>query len=402
MKIRAYCSWISSCALLASSCGSVEPGETIDAGSEALSGTVLFVAGSTSLNAADTAVRNRLTGLGFTVQVKSANAAVTGDASGKALIVISSTVSPSSVGTKFRDVAVPVLTWESQLYDDMRFTSTSSSDFGTQSNQTGLTIGTAGHPAAAGLMGNPVVSSSSSTFNWGTPVPSATRVGLVPSNGNRAPIFAFEQGAPLFNGNAPARRMGFFLGDTTATSLNTNGWALFDASVTWAVGAPSGGPSTVKLTVSNVDDFLYVTVNGVQRKLYRWHEGDTELDVTPWFGSGGANEVKVQVVNTGGPASYSIQLAVDGQNVIDEVCANAPCDPAIPANSAIVLSKTYQINTPNLPPRRTVSVSGTAGAKLYIDNAYTGRSVPTTFSLPAGSYTFGAGVSQDVPPNYTG
>ena len=47
------------------------------------------------------------------------------DATGKAVVVISSTVTPSSVGTKFRSVAVPVVTWESGLFANMGMTGTS-------------------------------------------------------------------------------------------------------------------------------------------------------------------------------------------------------------------------------------------------------------------------------------
>jgi hypothetical protein len=245
------------------------------------------------------------------------------------------------------------------------------------------------------------VANSTSTFNWGKPVASAVRAARVTSDATRALVFGFEKGAQLFSGVSAARRVGLFFGDTTATSLNANGWALFDESVEWAVTTAST-PQSVKLTVSNVDDFLFFRVNGVQRKLYRWQESDTAFDVTPWFGSGGANEVSVQVVNTGGPASYSFQLSVDNQVVINEVCSNAPCDATIPANSAIVFSRTYQVQTPNLPARQTVNVTGTTGAKLYLNDVYTGKSAPATFSLPAGTYTLGAGVSQDIATNYTG
>ena len=68
--------------------------------------------------------------------VQLTGAAVAGDATGKMVVVISSTVNPTDVNTKFRDVAVPVVTWESQIFDDMRLTSTSTSNFGTQTAQT--------------------------------------------------------------------------------------------------------------------------------------------------------------------------------------------------------------------------------------------------------------------------
>ena len=48
--------------------------------------------------------------------------ATAADATGKALVIISSTVSAGTVGTKFRDVAVPVITWETALYAPMNMT----------------------------------------------------------------------------------------------------------------------------------------------------------------------------------------------------------------------------------------------------------------------------------------
>ena len=117
-----------------------------------LSGTALFVANSTTLSNAYNLLRNRLETMGLQVVVKSATSATSSDATGKAVVVISSTVSPASVNTKFRSVAVPVLTWESELYDDFGMTPTTAGSFGTQSGQKSLSV-TAGHPLAAGLSG---------------------------------------------------------------------------------------------------------------------------------------------------------------------------------------------------------------------------------------------------------
>src|SRR5262249_39995217 len=60
---------------------------------------VLFISGSTTLNASDNAVKARLEALGHTVVVKDGASAVTTDATNKALVVISSTANPTSVGT---------------------------------------------------------------------------------------------------------------------------------------------------------------------------------------------------------------------------------------------------------------------------------------------------------------
>lgn len=370
-------------------CGSPEETENLGEVTQNLSGTVLFVTASTTLNAADTAVRNRLQTLGFTVQVKAAASSVTADATGKALVVVSSTVTSGDVGSKFKSVAVPVLTWESAIYDDMALVPSGATNLGTQATQTSVTIATPSHPMAAGLTGTQAVATSS-TFSWGKPSAAAVKVATLPSDSTKSLIFGFESGAALSDGTtAAARRVGLFLEDNTAAALNTNGWNLFNQAVTWAVGTPTT-TSNVRLSVSNVDDFLYVWVNGVRRKVYAVGQSATDLDVSSWFGNG-SNSVRIQAVNTGGPSSYSVQLKVNGTTVINEVCASAPCG-SLPAGSGILLDKSFNVTTVGLP-KQTVTVTGLSGGKLYLDDQYTGLTVPTTLSLPQGSYTLGLGVS---------
>lgn len=373
-------------------CGSLDERsgeESLGEVTQNLSGTVLFVTASTTLNAADTAVRNRLQTLGFTVQVKAAPSTVTADATGKALVVVSSTVTSGDVGTKFKSVAVPVLTWESAIYDDMALVPAGASNLGTQATQTSVTVATPAHPIAAGLTGTPAVASSS-TFSWGKPSASAVKVATLPSDSTKSLVFGFESGASLSDGTtAAARRVALFLEDNTAANLNTNGWSLFEQAVTWAVSAPAT-TSNVRLSVSSVDDFVYVWVNGVRRKVYGIGQSATEVDVSSWFADG-SNSVRIQAVNTGGPASYSVQLKVNGSTVINETCFAEPCS-SLPAGSGIVLDKSFTVSTVG-PVRQTVNVTGISGGKLYLDDQYTGLTAPTTLSLPQGNYTLGLGVS---------
>ena len=381
-----------------SGCGAPDESENLGEVSQRLSGTVLFVTASTTLNAADTAVRNRLQTLGFTVQVKAAASAVIADATGKALVIVSSTVTSGNVGTKFKSVAVPVLTWESAIYDDMAFVPSGSGTLGTQANVSSVTISAPSHPMAAGLTGTPTVSSAA-TMSWGKPVASAVKVATLPTDSSKSLIFGFESGAALGDGtNAAARRVGFFFEDNTAAGLTNNGWSLFQQAVTWAVASPQVG-SNVRLSVSSVDDFVYVWVNGVRRKVYGIGQADTELDVSSWFANG-SNSVRIQAVNTGLGVSYSVQLKVNGSTMVNESCFAEPCS-ALPAGSGIVLDKTFSINTVG-PARQTVTANGISGGKLYLNDQYTGLTVPTSLSLPQGSYTFGLGVSTDVPGSSTG
>ena len=54
-------------------------------------------------------------------------------------------------------------------------------------------------------------------------------------------LYAYETGAAMTSGTAPARRVHLFLQNNTFASLNTDGLKLFDAAVGWATG--QAGPS---------------------------------------------------------------------------------------------------------------------------------------------------------------
>src|SRR6185436_1553080 len=149
--------------------------------------TVLFVANATILGAADSAVRTRLQNMGYTVTVKKDTTVVTGDATGTALVIISSTVGPTNVNTKFKTVTVPVLLWESEVLDDMAMTGpTLGTDYGTTTAQSAVAIATPGHAMAAGLTGSPAVVSSNQTFSWGVPNANAVKIATLTGNAGRS------------------------------------------------------------------------------------------------------------------------------------------------------------------------------------------------------------------------
>ena len=57
------------------------------------------------------------------------------DATGQDLVVVSSTIASGDVNTKFTEVAVPVVTWESNIYGSLKLTGpTGAVDFGTVAN----------------------------------------------------------------------------------------------------------------------------------------------------------------------------------------------------------------------------------------------------------------------------
>lgn len=196
---------------------------------------ILFVVGDTNLNSGDRAVRDRLVGQGYDVIIVDDGASNTADADGKELVLISSTSNSGSVGVKFRDVNVPVINWEVALYDDMKMTDNNDSGTG---NDDAVNIRTSSHPLAAGFPnGGRTISNNDQSLTWGYPNNNADVIAILGNNQNRATIFSFETGRTMEDGLvAPARRVGFFFTDNTAANINNNGWRLFDAAVSWAVG----------------------------------------------------------------------------------------------------------------------------------------------------------------------
>src|SRR6185295_4981879 len=71
----------------------------------------LLVVGNLALGTGDAAVQRRLQLLGYPVVLRTDSAVTTAEAAGKSLVLVSSTVTSGTVGTKFKPVAVPVLTW---------------------------------------------------------------------------------------------------------------------------------------------------------------------------------------------------------------------------------------------------------------------------------------------------
>jgi glucose/arabinose dehydrogenase len=196
--------------------------------------SILFVADALefSLNLNDLAVVNHLRGLGYTVTVQDDNLVQTGDAAGRQLVIISSSVTSSNVSYKFTSTAVPVITWEDALYDELRMTLDGAAGHGIQSGQQVVDVAASQHPLTAGLAGPITASDPAATFSWGAPTASAVQAATLAGDGSKAVIFGYETGAAMTTLNAPARRVGFATGTANFTG---HGWSLFDAAVNWAL-----------------------------------------------------------------------------------------------------------------------------------------------------------------------
>nr|MCU0345739.1 HYR domain-containing protein [Saprospiraceae bacterium] len=200
---------------------------------------VLFVVGNTWLNSGDNWAKNRMETLGLNVTVKTATSATAADANGRGLVVISSTVNSTDIGTKFTNVTVPVVTWESYILDDLRMTGTvAGTDYDQSGSSHSMTINDANHPLSAGLNGTVQVYTISQIMRWGWTTTSASiKAARVAGQASRFAVFGYAQGAAMHGGFlAPARRVSIFLDETTPTLLTANGIKLFDAALEWAIG----------------------------------------------------------------------------------------------------------------------------------------------------------------------
>lgn len=196
----------------------------------------LFVVGNTTLSAADAALKSRLEGLGFVVTVKLDSASVTADATGQQLVLVSETCSSGNVGAKFLTVSQPVITLEPAIQDEMNLTGAAwGTDQGTVTSATQVNVLSSAGVLAAGFSGNTTVVTAANTFIWGAPGASATIISRVVGSSTQATSYKYEAGATLISGTAAGKRAVCFPHGTVATSLNSNGWALFDALVNWAV-----------------------------------------------------------------------------------------------------------------------------------------------------------------------
>lgn len=216
--------------------------------------SALLVVGNTTLSAGDAALRTRLENLGYAVTTRDDNGA-SAAAAGKSVIVISESVETATgIGEVFANVAVPLVTSESGIYNALKLTGpTLDTDYGTVAGQTQVTIVDPSHPLAAGLSGTVTVGSAAQPLDWGVPSASAKRVATIAGQAGRAAIFGYDSGAGMVGMNAPARRVAWFAEDAGAAVLTAAGGALFDAAVTWAAGTtstppPANAPPTVSLT----------------------------------------------------------------------------------------------------------------------------------------------------------
>jgi len=200
---------------------------------------LFVVADAASPNAAENEIILRLQDMEFDVEVIGQNDVSDGSTAGTALVLISATVSSGTVVGNMPgliDLEIPVINWEPFLYDALGFQPTDEGEF----NTTEIDIIRADHPLAAGLSeGLVTISTVEKAVSYGLPEGDVDIIAVNPNDESQVVLFAYDKGAEMFSGNAPARRVGTFLLNDVADAMTDEGWQLFDASVKWAMNFPT-------------------------------------------------------------------------------------------------------------------------------------------------------------------
>jgi hypothetical protein len=158
---------------------------------------------------------------------------------GKSLILISRSVTAGVIKSEFRNVEVPVILWESSLYDNMGMTGeTEGLDYG-EINEIRMQVMNSDHPAAGGLTGLVRINyNKNNDMTWGKPNDNAVVIANWQDEDSKAAIYLYEKNTEMFGLTAPARRIGFFMNEGIAAEQTVAGWQLFDGAVRWALYAP--------------------------------------------------------------------------------------------------------------------------------------------------------------------
>ncbi len=198
----------------------------------------LLVVGRSPVRFSDRAIKMRLEGLGYLVDVIDDDRLEQTVFADMDLIVISETVWSVRVGDTLSDIEIPVVCFESYLYDDLNMTGPQpNKNYGNTRRQDRLHIDLPDHQMAAGQAHAVKVTRRGQPMGWGVPTASAAIIATLEDDAEKATIFSYDAGSLMAAGfAAPARRVGMFPHRHTARWLTDSGWALFDAAVEWATG----------------------------------------------------------------------------------------------------------------------------------------------------------------------
>ena len=185
---------------------------------------------------ADKKVQTHLQARGYTVVLQDQAAPIpsAGDAD---LVILSSTIAAKDLPAGYRQLAIPLVTWENDALDDLAMTGKRiSTDFGNVEKDRYVWLVNAPHPMAAGLpAGVTNVYQRQGSMSWGKPGLGATTIATIYGQPDKAALFGYEKGATMdYESLAPARRVMLFLDNDSFGNLSEAGVKLFDAAIDWA------------------------------------------------------------------------------------------------------------------------------------------------------------------------
>lgn len=206
---------------------------TVLIASPARAGSILYVYGNSGMFEFDYIMVDIMTELGHTVTAVASEECETSQAEGKALVYISNSAYAADVGTKFKGVAVPVM---SNKFSNWITAGLILDGEGSSHETSTLTISNSSHPMAAGFSGTVSVFNSSLLAYFGKVGGDAQVVAAKPGDADRAALFGYEVGGEMSDeSTAPARRVGIFLYDLVDGDLTTTGREIIKAAIGWCM-----------------------------------------------------------------------------------------------------------------------------------------------------------------------
>ncbi len=208
----------------------------------------MVVANPAALTAGDTEVKSRLEALGYVVSAFDDAEVTAAAVGGASLVIVSSSANSYVLGTKLVSVSQPVWVAKPWLLDDMGLTGTVPGlDFGTLSGSV-LTVVDPEHPLSAGYSGDVVVTTGRQTTSFGVPGAAAD---IVATAGGKTSTFVYAAGSLLADGSPAAGcRLHHSLFGSAPLSFTSDGWAIFDNVVAYAVNGCDAPPVDIPPTVT--------------------------------------------------------------------------------------------------------------------------------------------------------
>ncbi len=160
------------------------------------------------------------------------------------LIVISSGTSGTEIGTVFNALPVPTVVFgNTSNYQPMGFVATNnSSSRSSTSGSPPLTVvdtSTAlSSDVAMGSTVNVLNPGVNSNYTWAIPAGQAIKVAAISATPTEFAIFAYEKGATMAVGTAPARRVAIGWKTGSVKDLTLDAFKLQDGAFSWTAGAP--------------------------------------------------------------------------------------------------------------------------------------------------------------------